>query len=82
MASGFFIPPWRSLRRSGPVPPPKRVHVRLVNKGCVCVSREGCSDGEYRFGNVASFARRTELPNASGSAGRPYRAGEGCVALH
>ena len=25
MASGFFIPPWRSLRRSGSVPPPKRV---------------------------------------------------------
>eukprot|EP00966_Prymnesium_polylepis_P311787 7204458-Prymnesium_polylepis.1 len=26
MASGFFIPPWRSLRRSGSDPPPKRVY--------------------------------------------------------
>eukprot|EP00966_Prymnesium_polylepis_P007124 164390-Prymnesium_polylepis.2 len=26
MASGFFIPPWRSLRRIGSVPPPKRVY--------------------------------------------------------
>eukprot|EP00966_Prymnesium_polylepis_P062374 1447402-Prymnesium_polylepis.1 len=28
MTSGFFIPPWRSLRRrrSGSVPPPKRVY--------------------------------------------------------
>eukprot|EP00966_Prymnesium_polylepis_P126859 2933833-Prymnesium_polylepis.1 len=39
------------------------------------------STAKPRLGTWQVFAR-TELPNDSGSAGRPYRAGEGCVALH